>query len=182
MKVILISGKARHGKDTLATYLQQYLERNEERVLIAHYADLVKYVCKTFFHWDGVKDELGRHMLQYVGTDVMRSYDPDFWVRFLSEILTCFSDKWDYVIIPDTRFRNEIDGMRKQFETVHIRIVNPNAESDLSSDQMAHPSETELDDVKPDVWLYNRGTLEDLRESAETAWPIINKLFKENTV
>lgn len=182
MKVILISGKARHGKDTLAWFLQQHLLRSGERVLIAHYADLVKYVCKTFFSWNGEKDEYGRHLLQYVGTDIMRSHDPDFWVRFLSEILTCFSDHWDYVIIPDTRFQNEIEGMRSKFDTVHLRIVNPNVESGLSEEQQAHPSETSLDDIRPDAYLYNRGTLKDLEESAEAAWPIINKLFKENNV
>ncbi len=39
------------------------------KVLIAHYADLVKYVAKTFFEWNGEKDEYGRSLLQHIGTE-----------------------------------------------------------------------------------------------------------------
>lgn len=57
MKIVCISGKAQHGKDTTAKLLEEILEAQGNRVLIAHYGDLVKYVCKTFFGWDGKKDE-----------------------------------------------------------------------------------------------------------------------------
>lgn len=69
MKIVCISGKAQHGKDTTAKLLEEILEAQGNRVLIAHYGDLVKYVCKTFFGWDGKKDEKGRTLLQRVGTD-----------------------------------------------------------------------------------------------------------------
>ena len=72
MKVITISGKAQNGKDTTARLLKDVLEDDGNTVLIAHYADLLKYICKQFFGWDGNKDEQGRHTLQYVGTDVIR--------------------------------------------------------------------------------------------------------------
>lgn len=65
MKVICISGKARHGKDTLAGILDEHLKANGHRVLIAHFGDLVKYICEKFFAWDGAKDEKGRTLLQY---------------------------------------------------------------------------------------------------------------------
>ena len=58
MRVVLISGKAQHGKDTTANFLKQELELHGSRVLITHYGDLVKYTCKAFFNWDGNKDEL----------------------------------------------------------------------------------------------------------------------------
>ena len=37
------------------------------------------------------KDEKGRHILQYVGTDVIRKQAPDFWVDFISSVLTYFN-------------------------------------------------------------------------------------------
>lgn len=49
MKIVCISGKAQHGKDTTAKLLEEILEAQGNRVLIVHYGDLVKYVCKTFF-------------------------------------------------------------------------------------------------------------------------------------
>lgn len=56
MKVIAVSGHARHGKDTVAKMLQEQLEADGNKVLITHYADLLKYICKTFF-WMGRQKE-----------------------------------------------------------------------------------------------------------------------------
>lgn len=163
MKMILLSGKAQHGKDTSAAIIKKNLEDTGFKVVIAHYADLLKYICRTFFDWDGRKDEYGRHLLQYVGTDVIRSRAPSYWVDFLSEFFTIFSDEWDFVIIPDTRFPNEVMAMREAgFDTVHLRVKRENFESPLTEEQQQHPSETALDDVEPDAWLINDGTVEDL--------------------
>lgn len=53
--------------------MRDWLERGDEyRVLVTHFGDLVKYVCEKFFDWDGVKDESGRSLLQYVGTNKVR--------------------------------------------------------------------------------------------------------------
>ena len=57
MQVIVISGKAQHGKDTTAGFLKDTLEADGYSVLIAHYGDLVKYVCKMYLGWNGEKDE-----------------------------------------------------------------------------------------------------------------------------
>lgn len=57
MKVITISGKAQNGKDTTAGLLKAALEADGYKVLITHYADLLKYICKQFFGWDGQKDD-----------------------------------------------------------------------------------------------------------------------------
>ena len=101
MKVITISGKAQNGKDTTAGFLKDALEADGYSVLITHYGDLLKYICQKFFNWNGEKDEKGRSLLQYVGTDVIRAEQPDFWVGFVSNILDLFPDTWDYVLIPE---------------------------------------------------------------------------------
>ena len=59
-KVVCISGHARSGKDTVAKILHDQLVKDNTEVLITHYADLLKYICKTFFNWNGKKDEQGR--------------------------------------------------------------------------------------------------------------------------
>lgn len=170
MKVICISGKAGHGKDACASILRGLLEEAGARVLITHYADLVKYVCKTFFDWNGQKDEAGRHLLQYVGTDVVRSRNEDFWVSFIAEILTFFGDQWDYVIIPDTRFPNEIGFLKDVgFDATHLRVVRDGYKSDLTSAAQTHMSETALDDTIADVYIENNGTMDDLWDGL-AAW------------
>ena len=143
MKVILISGKARHGKDTTAGFLRSALEADGNSVLVAHYGDLVKYVCKTFFGWNGEKDEAGRTLLQ----------------KF-------FPGEWDYVLIPDCRFPNEVDYIKNAgFDAVHLRIVREGFVSPLTPEQQAHPSETALDNVQADYYITNNGSLKDLQNS-----------------
>lgn len=164
MKVILISGKAQNGKDTTASILKQTLVDNGDKVLITHYADLLKYICTNYFGWDGKKDDKGRQMLQYVGTDVIRKQNPTLWVDFVAMILKYFKGNWDYVIIPDCRFPNEITRMIEAgFDTIHLRVHRPNFESPLTQEQQNHPSETALDDFGADVYIENDSTLTDLK-------------------
>lgn len=174
MKILAISGHAQNGKDTVAGLIKDSLKADGNRVLVAHYADLLKYMCRTFFDWDGNKDEKGRHILQYVGTDIIRKQAPDFWVDFISSVLTYFKENWDYVLIPDTRFPNEIGKLISNgFDVVHIRVVRPNFESPLTKEQQSHPSETALDNVNPDFYIYNEGSIDELKEK-------INKWIQEN--
>lgn len=165
IKIFAVSGKAQHGKDTFANILHEELTNKGYRVLLAHYADLLKYICKTFFSWNGEKDEKGRQILQYVGTDVVRKERPDYWVEFILNMLDLFGDNWDYVIIPDTRFPNEIDKLKEHYQKVeHIRIVRLDFESTLTQEQQNHPSEIALDNTLPDITIYNRSCLEELKE------------------
>ena len=164
LKIYAISGKAQHGKDTFAELLYQELTDKGYRVLVTHYGDLVKYICKTIFNWDGQKDEKGRHLLQYVGTDIIRKEKPNYWVDFVVDIIKFFGENWDYVLIPDTRFPNEVDVLKENFNNVkHIRVTRPNFESTLTDEQKRHPSETALDDSWPDVKVPNVGTIDDLK-------------------
>lgn len=162
-KFICISGKAQNGKDTTAEIIWSELQLNGKTAQIAHYADLVKYVCKTWFDWDGVKDEAGRTILQRVGTDIVRSKRPDFWVDFILDIVDLFEGEWDYIIIPDTRFPNELSKIRDSgYPLTHIRVVRKDFNSPLSEEQQSHISETALDEEVPDILIINDGSLENL--------------------
>lgn len=163
-KIVCISGKARAGKDTSAQFLKEHLEWNlKSNTLIIHNADLLKYMCTSLLGWDGIKDEKGRHMLQYVGTDVVRKKDPNFWVNYILKILELFPDQWDYVLIPDVRFPNEIEVLKNAgFDVKHIHI-NRHVDNGLTDEQKAHASETALDELVPDAVIENDGTLADLK-------------------
>lgn len=174
MKVITISGKAEHGKDTAAKSIKNRLESMGYSVLICHYADLLKYICKQFFSWDGKKDEEGRSLLQIVGTETIRKKEPEFWIDFIAKILELFPDEWDFVLIPDTRFPNEIDSMKKKFGTVSVRVVRPNFENHLTEEQRKHESETALDKYKFDYEIINPGT-DELETEVEI---FVNEIFQ----
>ena len=160
MKVLCISAKAQHGKDTAAAIIKEQLEAAGNRVLITHYADLLKFVCTKFFDWDGQKDEKGRTLLQYVGTDVIGAQQPSYWVDFIVSILKFFKDEWDYVLIPDCRYPVEVDRMKDEFPTSVLRVERPNFESGLTDKQKQHVSETSMDNYNFDVTIQNDSTME----------------------
>lgn len=164
MKVLCISAKARHGKDTAADIIKNYLESAEKNVLIIHYADLVKFVCTKFFNWDGKKDEKGRSLLQYVGTDKVGAVDPAYWVNFIVSILRIFKNEWDFVLIPDCRYPVEFEKMSENFSTALLRIERPNFDNGLTEEQKQHPSEVSFDNYSFAYTIYNDGSIKDFEK------------------
>lgn len=158
--VILLSGHSGSGKDYIANIMKQQLEDNGNKVLVTHYADLLKYILKSFFNWNGKKDLNGRSLLQRVGTNVIRKQNPDYWVNFINDMFTFFPNEWNYILIPDARFSNEIEIIKNNpyVNTITIRINRTNYKSKLTEEQQQHPSETSLDEYGFDYYVTNDGT------------------------
>ncbi len=175
--IICISGKARHGKDTFCDMLKDELEKCGSKVLVIRYADLLKYLCKDYFGWDGQKDDKGRTLLQYVGTDIVRKKNPNYWVDFVISFVKLFANEWGYVLIPDTRFPNEIDRWKDEgFNPIHVRVVRDGFDNGLSEEQKNHPSETALSDYSAHLLVHNNSDLDTLRDKAYTFCGILTAL------
>ena len=87
-------------------------------------------------------------------------------MKFICDMLSFFPSEWDYVLIPDSRFPNEVDYLRYiGFDVTHIRVIRENFVSPLTEEQQKHPSETALDNVKADKYIINNGTLSDLHKA-----------------
>lgn len=178
---ICISGKAQNGKDTSAEIFKNELVIRGHSVLVIHQADLLKYICKSFFNWNGEKDDAGRTLLQQVGTNVIRKVEPDFWVDFIAKVTSFFKDTWDYIIIPDTRFPNELEKLKADDANVfHVRVIRKDFVSPLTEEQQRHPSETALDGVGSDFTLVNDKAIEDLYSGVVDILDAIEKRVKEN--
>ena len=177
MKVILISGKAGHGKDTVAQIMKEELESKGKRVLIIKFGDPVKWFAREYYHWNGEKDEFGRDLLQYIGTTMMRRYDKFYWGRFISEFIAANHD-FDIALIPDWRFYSEETAIRQDNEICYtLRVersnfINPN----MTTQQLEHISETELDDYKDFDYVIHNENLNDLRENIKLALDYFEKL------
>lgn len=178
---ICISGKAQNGKDTSAEIFKNELVNRGHSVLVIHQADLLKYICKSFFNWNGEKDEAGRTLLQQVGTNVIRKVEPDFWVDFIAKVTGFFKDTWDYIIIPDTRFPNELEKLKADDANVfHVRVIRKGFKSPLTKEQQQHPSETALDCIESDFTLLNDKGIDDLYGGVVSILDAIEKQIKEN--
>ena len=176
MKIITFSGKAQHGKDTTAKYMKEFFESLGKKVVILHFADYLKYVCKEYFHWNGIKDEIGRTILQKVGTDLARKNYPDIWVNVVSNFILAFKTEFDYFLVPDCRFPNEIDLLKEKFDLVYSVIVKRNKfDNGLTEEQKLHPSETALDEYEFDIEIENEEGLIYAINNARKFAQIINK-------
>lgn len=160
-----------------AHFMKEALENSDMRVITIHYADAVKWVLRDYFDWDGNKDEHGRHLLQYIGTDVVRTNYPNFWTKIVAELLAAFdkANLFDVALVPDARFENEVEiTMETIPDSVCVRVKRENSDGTtwtnpmLTDIQKKHPSEISLDNYSFDYVIHNDEGLEELKESAIT--------------
>lgn len=171
-KIILIAGKARSGKDTCANFIADYYKEQGFKVVRDCFAKYIKSYLKDYYNWDGeTKTEEVRSKLQWLGTDRIKeelNYT-SFHGRRLAEDFKIFEDEFDYFIVSDTRFRDEIYTMMATFpdKIITIRIDNPNIIEQLTDDQKKHKSENDLENFEFDWTIRNDSTLEALQSISE---------------
>jgi len=184
--LIGVSGKAGHGKDSVVSFLKQFLAEdgvgNIEHCDIG-FADKLKEITGDLLdvlpwymndqagketeieHMGGIT---GRRALQIVGTDIARSIYEDIWTyHYLSKVYDYFASITTipdsiFVFTSDVRFKNEYQVI-KDYQTlatksILIRVVRPGFNIGHG---VNHLSETQLDDVND--WDY-KIVAEDLTE------------------
>ena len=173
MKIILISGKAEAGKTTAANIIKCYLCGIGKHAAIVPYGQYVKDTAKMIFGWDGQKDENGRQLLQWWGTDVVRKKNENFWVNTVMRLAAVLDGEIDYLIIDDCRFPNEVELWKHEYAYLTLRIERPGHENALNDKQRKHPSETALDDYEFDITI-SATDFKELKEAIyEQVLPII---------
>lgn len=190
MALIVISGKARVGKDTLGEYMKKHFKDNYFPMA---YATELKRRCMRDYDltWDQVygdlkevpderyrrltdKDELvfwtPREILQHMGTEAYRAVDNNFWIKQLFRYIN--RNNLKNVIVTDGRFPDEIKAITSR-GGYHIRVER---DHEIEVHGKAHASETSLDSFnKADFVVENNGTLDDLEEVAKSIIKEIEK-------
>lgn len=179
-RIFLISGYAQSGKDSAADILQLLLTKeSNKKVLILHYADYLKFIASTYMGWDGEKDEKGRTLLQTLGTDKVRIalHQPLFWAEKVCDIIEILYDDFDYFIVPDCRYQNEIHYPMAIFpnKITTIRIGREFYDNNLTIEQKNHISETELSNYPHDYYIWSISGLDNLKISVEKFLKLYNR-------
>lgn len=166
--IIGITGHARHGKDSTADIIVSHFGYRKHSL-----ADVMKEACRVIFGWtdkhlygelkEVIDPRYGispRHALQTLGTEwgqyKLAEYDSfkevtgrKLWVNSL--LNRVHGD----TVIADVRFPHEAEAIRERGGFI-IR-VNRDYPVDLT-----HESERAVDDIDPDFFVDNFGTLSDL--------------------
>jgi hypothetical protein len=176
-KLIGIHGHAGTGKDTIA----KFLHSTRDNTWALAFADPLKEACATMFGLpinrfyqadvkelpDSLWDVSPREILQYVGTEIIRHFDLDFWVnRMHLELTNQTADARNYnsddiVVITDVRFQNEYDYV-VQNSGIVIHLTRPGYDGKVGIP--GHQSEAGIQFTKPEVtWsISNDSTLDNL--------------------
>lgn len=168
-KIFIVSGKARHGKDTVCSFIKNIYEENNLKVINLAFGNYIKEYVKKITGWDGREEtkETVRSMLQLVGTEVVRdNIDQDFFVKRLCDDIRVYSYFFDIITISDARLPNEIDIPKKAFDNViSINIERTNFKSNLSVTEQKHRTEIGLNNYNNyDYRIINDGSLDELKQ------------------
>lgn len=174
---VLLSGPQRSGKTTIADMLLSEMSRRGLRSYKYSFAHPIKYIASEFIGWDGRKDEKGRKLLQTLGTDAGRTFNPDCWVRYgidtyLPKVPTY---PFDFLVIDDWRFPNEASYIEENpmYDVVRVNIMRPGTEN-----TDPHESENSLSGHETfDIYLYNSGDLYSALKMSESLADWIQEKF-----
>ena len=164
MKIFVIAGKARHGKDTVAGYIKDYYAN--KKVINLAYGSYIKEYAKKISDWDGSDETKPRELLQELGTEIIRQkIDKDFFVKRICEDILVYSYYFDIITISDARFPDEIEWPKSKFKNViSIKVVRDGYDTVLSKKEQKHLTEVALDEYNNyDYVIHNDGTLDDLK-------------------
>lgn len=172
-KIYLISGKARHGKDTFSGYLKEVYESHGKKVIITQLSKYIKYYAREITGWNLTEEDKPRELLQTLGTGIIREKlgKDDLFINRMIDDIDIFSCFYDAIIISDVRLKKEIDDLRIVFpDLVSINIFRPNFDNGLTEEQKNHKTEIDLDDYDKFNEQVINTTLEELKQNAENIY------------
>jgi len=169
MKVYLIGGKARNGKDTLGGFIKEYYESLGKKVCIMQISTYIKHFAVNYFGWDGKEETKPRALLQQIGTEVIREKmgKEYFFVTRLTEDMEVLANFYDVAIVTDLRLPLEYQYITEKYpKAVKIHIKRMNFENDLTDTEKKHLTETALDNYHNYDYDLLNDTLEKLNNDA----------------
>ena len=163
--IIGLVGNLGCGKDYITNnYLIPYL--GKDRCQIISFADSIKVELMVHMNIDFdklfiKKDKDSRELLQVYGTDIMRrKHGNDIWIKYVDSWIKVHKfRKKDFFIIPDVRFQNEADYIKKN-NGILIKILAKDRNLDKINQEnlnkeVNHISEIGISKIECDLNLDN---------------------------
>lgn len=185
-KIILISGKQGSGKTTLSQNLTLSLRQKGFEVTQMKFADIL------YEMHDAVKEVAAKYnipcdakmgnLLQYLGTDLFRSKNPNVWADSLAERVRnalSFKPEKHIILVDDCRFKNEFSCLPEAFK-IRLECSKEMREKRCQGwrDNDSHESEVNLDDYA-EMGLFDLNLNTEDENQEETLEYVLNKLFQK---
>jgi hypothetical protein len=169
IKVFIISGKAKVGKDTTANIIKEYGKEKNLKTLNLQFSKYIKMYAQIITNWQGVEETKPRSFLQDLGNMVRNNIDENFFINRIIEDIKVLSNFCDIITISDARLPKELDMIANVYKNSYkINIIRPNFKNELTTEENQHITETALDNYKHFDYIFiNDGTINDLKEKVE---------------
>lgn len=180
MKLYVIGGKAKSGKNTFGKLLREELKEYGYKPCVMHLTNPLYSYAENYFEWNENSDEKPREFLQKMGVEIIKEKlgKKTFLLDRLSEDIEILSEFFDTFIIVDARLKKEFDYLTSKYQdVVTIKLERENYESGLSASEKTHITENDLDDYPSFDYLVKNIGIIDLKEQAKE---IIKKEEGEN--
>lgn len=169
MKIFVIGGKAKSGKNTFGEYLREQLKDYGYKPCVMHLTEPLYSYARNYFEWNGNDQDKPREFLQKVGIEIIKEKlgKKDFLLNHLYEDIEILSNFFDAFIITDARLIYEFESIKKKYtDVVTIKLERYNYNDELTDEERNHITEKEIANYEDfDYIIVNRG-LNDLKNSA----------------
>lgn len=165
MRIYIISGKAKSGKDTAANLIKDIY--TEKKTIKIAYASYLKEYAKNILGWDGSNETKPRAFLQYLGVELIKNtIDDKMLIRRILEDIKVYSNFYDIIIISDARMPEEIDDIKANYK--NVTTIHINSIEQLKDKEKEHLTEVGLDNYKNyDYVINNDYNLDNIKSELE---------------
>lgn len=168
MKLYLICGKARAGKDTFAKLIKQEEEKNNNKVCILKLTAPLYSWAEDYFNYDKEKDEKPRELLQTLGYDILqlKLKKKDFLLDYLITTIEVLDNYYDVGLITDGRLVHEIEVLKEKYPNIKTILLTNKKDNKLTNKEKNHQTEIDLDDYKDFDYIVENKDMESLKLEA----------------
>ena len=144
IKLFVLSGKARSGKDFALDIIKKYYA--DKKVIGISFGHYIKDYAIRVSDWDGREETKPRELLQSLGIELVKEkIDASLFIRRLLEDILVFSYFYDIIVVTDARLVDEIEALKEKYpESISIRI-NRDFDNGLRESEKKHLTEIALD-------------------------------------
>ncbi len=147
MKIYIIAGKAKSGKDLLGKFMKEYYDKKGQSACIMHFASPLYDYAKNYFSWNGNMSSKPREFLQSFGIEYIQEKlgKKTFLVDRLCEDIEILKEFFRVFIITDGRLISEFNLMKERFADVKIiKIESEDIENGLTEKEKEHITENDF--------------------------------------
>lgn len=180
--IILIAGKARSGKGETAKIFEREFSKMKKKIVLSPYT---KYLKRYIYEITGEyrdDEKKPRDLLQTLSSELIKKKlkNQTFFIQRQLEDIAFYQYFMDVVIVPDVRFKEEIEEIKKHFSNViSIGINRKDYISTLTQAQQEDITEISLDHYKEYDYFIENTSLEELEQEV---LKIIEELKKEERI